>query len=311
MKRSFLAEAIAYFFILLFLYTGAVKLTEIPTFRQQLSSSPLMGSLAGVITWALPIGEILLAIALFTPKWRLKALYATLILMTLFTGYVVTILLIDDQLTCSCGGIIEELSPRQHVLFNSACVVLALVGILITRRQQPTPRFTWLTGSSAAGLFILVGWLLFTAFRAPAVEKSGMEGRLIPNLNLLLVDSTTHLRTEEIADGKPFVVMGFAPWCKHCQALTEDIKKHIGEFRDTRIYYVTGDKFANMKVFYKYYKLAQFPNIVMGQDSTYSLFRYFHKNTTPLIAIYDAKRRLKRLIPGEIKAADLAKSLND
>lgn len=311
MKRSFLAEAIAFFFILLFLYTGAIKLTEIPTFRQQLSSSPLMGSLAGIITWVLPIGELLLAVALFLPKWRLKALYATLILMTLFTGYVVTILLIDDQLTCSCGGIIEELTPRQHVLFNSACVILALVGILITRRQQPTPRFAWLTGSSAAGLFILVGWLLFTAFRAPVVERSGMEGRLIPNLNLLLVDSTTHLQTDEIADGKPFIILGFGPWCKHCQALTVDIKKHIGEFKDARIYYVTGDKFANMQVFYKYYKLSQCPNIVMGQDSTNSLFRYFHKNTTPLIAIYDAKRRLKRLIPGEIKAADLAKSLND
>ncbi|HLZ88874.1 MAG TPA: MauE/DoxX family redox-associated membrane protein, partial [Puia sp.] len=77
MKRSFLADSISFFFIFLFLYTGVLKLTEIQTFRQQLSSSPIMASLAGVITWALPIGEILLAIALFIPRWRLKALYVT------------------------------------------------------------------------------------------------------------------------------------------------------------------------------------------------------------------------------------------
>ena len=92
MKRSILADIVAFFFIFLFLYTGAIKLTEIHTFKQELASSPLMGSMAGVITWALPIGKILLAVALFIPRWRLKALYVTAGLMTLFSIYVIAIL---------------------------------------------------------------------------------------------------------------------------------------------------------------------------------------------------------------------------
>ncbi|GGB23996.1 TlpA family protein disulfide reductase [Puia dinghuensis] len=311
MKRSILADSIAYFFIFLFLYTGGIKLTEIHTFRQQLSSSPLMASLAGIVAWTLPIGEILLAIALFIPKWRLKGLYVTVGLMTLFTIYVITILLIDDQLTCSCGGIIEELSPKQHVLFNTICMILSGIGILAMRRQQPTRQFKWLTGTTAIGLFAIVGWWLFTAFQAPVVQKTGLEGRLIPSIPLLLTDSTTWLNTQDIPTGKPFIVMGFAPWCVHCQRLTIDIKDHIKDFKDTRIFYITPDWFKNMRSFYEFYKLSQYPNIVMGRDSANLFFGFFNSHTTPLITIYDAKKRLKKVIPGQPTAAQLAQMIDN
>jgi hypothetical protein len=206
MNRKLLVNCIAYFFILLFLYTGVIKLTEIHLFQEQLTSSPLLGSLAGIITWVLPIGEILLVIALFIPALQLKGLYTTLTLMTFFTVYVVIILFMDNHLSCSCGGIIEELSPKQHVLFNSACVFLSGVAIVAVRRQEHTIRFKWLTNTTTIALFLVVGWSLFTAFSTLATTKTGMEGRLIPSFNLLLVDSATHLNTDDIPTGKPFIV---------------------------------------------------------------------------------------------------------
>src|ERR1700747_255939 len=118
MKKSILVDIITYFFVLLFLYTGVAKLLEVQTFKEQMASSPLLGSMSGIITWALPIGEILLAIALFIPAFRLKALYVTFVLMALFTIYVVAILFMDNEISCSCGGIVEELTPKQHIIFN-------------------------------------------------------------------------------------------------------------------------------------------------------------------------------------------------
>jgi len=311
MNRSFLADSIAFFFIFLFLYTGVMKLTEIHTFQQQLSSSPLMSSLSGIIAWALPIAEVLLAITLFIPKTRLKALYVTTGLMTFFTIYVIIILFIDAQLTCSCGGIIEELTPKQHIAFNTACVILSVIAILVMRRQQPTRPFKWLTSSSSVALFLLIGWFLVSAFRTPYVEKTGLEGRLIPSIPLQLSDSTTWLKTDDIPTGKPFIVMGFSPWCIHCQALTVDIKQHMSDFKNIDIYYITPDRFKNMRTFYRFYKLSEYPNIKMGRDSANALFHFFSTNKTPLIAIYDAKKRLKRVIPGQPTAVELAKSLQE
>jgi Methylamine utilisation protein MauE len=309
MKKTLLVDIICYFFILLFLYTGAAKLMDTHLFKEQLLSSPLLGSMAGIIAWALPIGELLLAIALFIPRLRLKALYFTLALMTLFTVYVVAILFMDNHLSCSCGGIIEELSPRQHVLFNSACVILSVVAIVVERKQQPTPRFNWLTGSSAIGLFLLLGWTMFTAFSAPSNVKTGMEGRLLPSFDLLLADSITHFNTADIPKGQPFIVIGFSPFCTHCQAETRSILSHIQQFRNTRIYYVTPFPFDEMKVFYRHYKLSQYPNITMGRDLKDSFLRYFQAPGVPCTIVFDAKKRAKLVMLTEADAIALTKAV--
>lgn len=310
MKKSILVEIIAFFFILLFVYTGVVKLSEIQTFRQELTSSPLLGSFAGIIIWVLPIGEILLAIVLFIPGFRLKALYATFGLMALFTIYVVAILFIDSQISCSCGGIIEELSPKQHIVFNSACVILSTVAIAIQRKQKPTRQFTWITGSSALGLFVVVGWILVTAFTKPAITKTGMEGRLLPSFDLLLPDSVTKFTTADIPTGKPFIVIGFSPWCTHCQAETRDIVAHIEQFKNVNIYYVTPFPFWQMKTFYKVFHLEKYPNITMGKEITKDVFlSYFKAAGVPYTAVFDAQKRLKSAFTSQVNTEKLAQAL--
>lgn len=313
MKRNILADIITYFFILLFLYTGVAKLLEINVVREQLLSAPLLGSpvLANIITWALPIFEVILSIALFIPQFTLRALYVTLALMTTFTIYVIIILVMDSHIACSCGGIIEDLSPRQHVIFNAASVILCSIALTIRRRQEDTRRFRRAVSASTVALFTIVGWTLCSAFSAPVEVKTGFEGRLLPAFDLLLPDSTTHLNTAEIPPGKPFIVIGFSPYCEHCQAETRDIIKHMRQLKGTRIYYVTPYPFNQMKLFYKAFKLDQYPNVIMATDTKNFFLSYFQARGVPFTAIFDARKRLKAVIPEEanskriIQAADL------
>lgn len=313
MKKSVLLNIIAYYFILLFLYTGVAKLMEIHTFKEQLASSPLLGSLAGIITWALPIGELFLAIGLFIPKLQLKALYTTLILMSAFTIYVVVILFMDNQISCSCGGIIEELSPRQHVIFNTACVILSVVAIVLKRKQAPSRHFARVANSSVIILLLLLGTTLFTALTKPASEKTGMEGRLMPSINILLADSITKLNTLDIPTGKPFIVIGFSPYCIHCQAETRDILAHIQQFKDIQIYYITPWPFPQMKEFYKAFHLSRYSNITMGteDEKKEAFFSYFHAPGTPYTGVFDAQKRLKVVFNGQADALKLAKAVTE
>ena len=307
MKRSEWSNCIAYFFILLFLYTGLSKLAEIHLFKEQLTSSPLLGSMASVIMWALPIGEFLLCIALFIPALRLKGLYASLILMVLFTIYVTVILFMDDHLSCSCGGIVEELSPRQHVVFNFACVTLSGIAILILRKRRPTLQVNWLIRGVTIALFMIVGWVIFTAFSAPSIRKTGMEGRLLPAFDLLLPDSVTHFNTTDIPTGKPIIIIGFSPTCTHCGAETEDIVNHITQFNNFRIYFVTSYPFNEMKGFYHYFKLNRYPNITMGQDSSNYFMNYFKAQEIPFTTIFDSKKRLIQAFGNQIDPTTLLK----
>ncbi|HET6253293.1 MAG TPA: MauE/DoxX family redox-associated membrane protein [Puia sp.] len=299
MKKAFWINIITWFFIILFTYTGVTKLTDMASARDQLVFSPLPTPLASIIAWALPIGELLLAIALLIPAFRLKALYATGTLMTSFAIYVLIILSIDDHISCGCGGIVEELSPKQHVLFNSACVFLSVIAIMMTRRQRSTPRFSWLTGTSVICLLLAVGWTLFTAFTTPGKVKTGMEGSKLPAFNILLVDSTTTLNSAAIPGGAPFIIFRFEPWCPHCQAETRDIIQHMQQLKNIRIYYITSSPFAEMKVFYQHYKLAQYPNIFMGRDTSNYFLHYYKPSSIPYLVVFDAKKRLVTAMKGE------------
>jgi hypothetical protein len=311
MKRTLLIDIIAYFLILLFLYTGGEKLIDIHSFKEQLTSSPLLGGMAIIVAWALPITEILLAIVLFIPGWQLRGLYASLALMVIFTIYLVTILAIDDHISCSCGGIIENLSPRQHVWFNGAVIVLAALAIVLSRRHQTSLGFRWLATTGSFALFVSIVWIVLMAFRAPIKTKSGFEGRLLPEFSMLLPDSLTRLNTADIPTGKPFIMVGFSPYCIHCQAEILDIVKHIKRFGDTTIYLVTSYPYSDMKKLYNAYHLAKYLNIVTGVDNKNFFLHYFKATAIPYAAIYDAKKRLKGVIVGQTNADLLSRSLDD
>jgi len=134
MKRATITEFIALFFVILFLYTGISKLMDYLVFKEQIALSPLLAPVANWIAILLPAVEILVAIVLFIPLTRLKGLYASGILMVLFTGYIIYILNFNPQLPCTCGGVLEALTWPQHLVFNVVCIALAITGIVLSRR---------------------------------------------------------------------------------------------------------------------------------------------------------------------------------
>ena len=133
MKRTIIIKIISYLFIILFLYTAISKLLDYTVFKEQLAVSPILKPIAPFLAWILPVTEALVSYILFVPRWRLRGLYAALIMMVLFTGYISAILLFDDHLPCSCGGIIELLSWKQHLVLNIILIGAALTAVLLYR----------------------------------------------------------------------------------------------------------------------------------------------------------------------------------
>lgn len=136
MKHSTTIEIIAISFMILLLYTGISKLMEYPVFKEQIAASPVLKPFAPWIAWGLPLTELIVAVLLFLPRWRLKGLYTALGLMLLFTGYIITILSFSEHLPCSCGGVLESLSWKAHLVFNSVFIILALTGIFLERQSN-------------------------------------------------------------------------------------------------------------------------------------------------------------------------------
>lgn len=137
-NRSLIVEIICYLFMFLFLYAALNKLIDYQEFRVQLSKSPLIMDFSWLVAWGIPIVEILVAISLFTPRFRLPGLYASFCLMFAFTGYIFIILNFSPHVPCSCGGILNNMGWTGHLIFNTSFTLLAVLGIfLYSGRKEP------------------------------------------------------------------------------------------------------------------------------------------------------------------------------
>lgn len=124
-------EIICFLFILLFTYAAVMKLIDVQKFTVQIGQSPLLTDFARVVAWVIPISELLIAGMLAITRFRLVGLYASFSLMVMFTAYIIAILTIDENIPCSCGGVLESMGWTEHLIFNIGFVILGLGGILL------------------------------------------------------------------------------------------------------------------------------------------------------------------------------------
>jgi uncharacterized membrane protein len=135
-RLIFIGDIISALLLLLFLYTSLSKLADHETFKNVLSASPLLKPVAGIVAWLLPVTELGIVVLLFVPFLRIKGLYASFILISLFTLYLIYMIAFTPNLPCNCGGVLKLLSWPQHVFFNLFFILLSLTGILLFKRTK-------------------------------------------------------------------------------------------------------------------------------------------------------------------------------
>lgn len=135
-SKKAISESATALLVFLFLYTALSKLLEIDTFREVLGKSPLLGSINGIVAWSIPVIELLIVTLLIIPKTRYKGLWASLILLSIFTLYLIYMVIFTPELPCSCGGVINNMTWTEHIFFNLAFIGLSTLGIYLTRTNK-------------------------------------------------------------------------------------------------------------------------------------------------------------------------------
>jgi hypothetical protein len=120
---------IALLLIFLFTYTGSSKLLDSRSFAAVLLKFPFIGRGAGVLAILLPLAELVIALLLLFKSTRLAGLYASVVLLSVFTIFLVWMVLSVVQLPCSCGGAISRMGWREHIVFNVVFVGLTVLAI--------------------------------------------------------------------------------------------------------------------------------------------------------------------------------------
>lgn len=131
MTRKIVVDSVVFLCILLFVYAALTKLLDYQKFAIQLGQSPMLTDFARFLAWSVPGVELLISLLLIFRATRLVGFYAALSLMTMFTSYIVLASRFSDYVPCSCGGIIQNMSWTQHLIFNLVFLSLIVIAILL------------------------------------------------------------------------------------------------------------------------------------------------------------------------------------
>lgn len=141
MKKK-IPDIICGLLILLFAYTAFSKLLDIHRFESVLSRAPLIGNHAAILAVLVPAVELMIVLLLLVPRTQRTGLIAATALLMVFTVYLVFMVLTDPDLPCSCGGVIQQLSWKQHIVFNFCFILSGMAGIYFQRNPIKKHRQT-------------------------------------------------------------------------------------------------------------------------------------------------------------------------
>jgi len=144
MARKITVEIISALLVILFCYAAVSKLENTPLFRVQLGKSPLTSGHESLIAIAVPCSELMISMLLIFRSTRFTGLILSFFIMLLFTIYIIIILNFSYYVPCSCGGVLQGLSWRTHVIFNCTFLVLIIIALIAESKKPHINQFTQL-----------------------------------------------------------------------------------------------------------------------------------------------------------------------
>jgi thiol-disulfide isomerase/thioredoxin len=142
-------------------------------------------------------------------------------------------------------------------------------------------------------------------------QKTGKEGKSLPEFSILLPDSTTWLHSRDIPANKPFVLFVFSPFCPFCKAETKKIIEDNDLLKDIHFYFISRYPLSAVKTYINEFHLDKQPNITVGLDSASFIYDYLETPGFPYIAIYGKNKKLNKVYLGKTYSRLLVKAAEE
>ena len=113
------------------------KFIDITSFQGAMFKSPVLRPYVNELAYIIPISEIVVCLLLVFTRTKKTGYYLSLLLLALFTVYVIYVLgAYANNLPCVCGGVISLLSWTQHLLLNIFFTLITIRAIYLTHKQK-------------------------------------------------------------------------------------------------------------------------------------------------------------------------------
>lgn len=148
--------------------------------------------------------------------------------------------------------------------------------------------------------------MVLGAFAQIDSSKQYFKAPFIPAFNIRKIPDSSSFTNNMLQKGKPTILVFFDPDCDHCQHATKKITEKIDKLKDVQILMVTIYDFSRIKKFYKDYKLANYPNIILTRDAAFDLPKFYQVASLPDFYVYDKNGKLMKHYKQDIPIEELA-----
>lgn len=130
-NKKLIVDGVSILLMLLFAYASISKLFILEAFQGQLMESPLFPrALIPLISILVPASELVVVLLLLFKQTLKAGLYFSFLLMSTFTFYLIALVIASGDIApCSCGGILESLDFKTHIIFNAVYCALPSIGL--------------------------------------------------------------------------------------------------------------------------------------------------------------------------------------
>ncbi len=131
----------------------------------------------------------------------------------------------------------------------------------------------------------------------------------LPPFTIIKVPDSTRFEMANLQKNKAVMIVVFSPDCEHCQHEIKKIKANIKLFKNVQIVMISNLGYRYIKVFYKEFEMAKYPNIIMGMDYRYLLGSFFNMEGLPSVFLYDKNGKFIKAFDRKASVQTIAAAL--
>jgi len=132
-----ISETTRFLLVLLWVYAAISKIIDFKNFAFQMKLQAFGSHAAIYVAYFLPCLELATAGLLFFKRTAPAGLYCSLLLLSVFTGYVALVVLhFFSSIPCTCGGILQKMGWKPHLVFNIFYLAVTMTAIILNQKKE-------------------------------------------------------------------------------------------------------------------------------------------------------------------------------
>ncbi|MHC8949753.1 MauE/DoxX family redox-associated membrane protein [Sphingobacterium hungaricum] len=137
MPRKLIVITLLALLLLLWIPACLDKILHFAVFKNGMLAQPISTTFAKLLSYAVPIAEIIIILLLLIPRLQLYGCLLSSALLFAFSAYILLMYVADARsLPCICGSLIPQLGWFWHLWFNLLFLALSIGAYVLIRNLK-------------------------------------------------------------------------------------------------------------------------------------------------------------------------------